>query len=744
MKVKVKHIKCDMSEKDRKLTNDFIKFLQKKYPLKEEITIIFTGERFGTMTSGSRTKDSELKILTKGRMNRDIFRTLAHEWIHEWQMNVKGKKPTNDGIGGPLEDEANAEAGSLLKKFEKQFPEKEEMMYESINKKINLLKENILITEKQNIKEEFLLEMKKIGIEKLPYSYSSMKQFVDSETMDIHYNKHYKGYVKKLNDALSKKNYKDVDLEDIIKSISKYDTKVRNNAGGAFNHALFWKMLSPKKQIPKGEIFEKITKQYGNIKKMKDEFNEVAKERFGSGWVWLVLTKTNRLKIMSTPNQDNPLMNIIKDGGYPLLGLDLWEHAYYLRYRNKRDEYIKKFWNHINWEFVNDLYVSKIKKPLNENLGIWDNRGLRTVTDLPTNTVVKKKTKTPNILKKLCYSQKEGRPFCSLAKMSNFLDEDTNVELEVAMEVLDKYFRFKNVGLFPKIVELALENEGRTVNYLRLLSDFIQDDKYDRYKTKKILNKQKNTKTIPGDIEDLLAQARTLEHQRYEEKFVGDYFDKNATSLKLDYKCDDDAKDTLFTLLTKIKSEKKTIDLVYEQMIRCIQKSINSGTYYLKADIISKKDLKYDNETIFKSGTYFEVKKMDPFIDSYLSEFFSIFKETKISKFKGEYLDMYNELIQRVYNWLITNPDANDYLNKIKSQIGGIVYEYDIIVPIEYIDLYWSNKGQRGCDEKRLSIRFKIKEGVNEIKTFKFRNSEELSPILKKVPNTEKEKVVCN
>ena len=365
MRIKVKHHKCDMSQKDRDLANDFIKFLQKKYPLKEDITIIFTGERYGAMSSGSRTQDSELKILTKSRMNRDIFRTLAHEWVHEWQINVKSKIPKQD-IGGPLEDEANAEAGSILKKFEKKFPEKEEMMYENINKKINLLKESILITEKQNIKEEFLLEMKKIGIEKLPYSYSAMKQFVNPETMDIHYNKHYKGYVKKLNDALSKKNYKDVDLEDIIKSISKYDTKVRNNAGGAFNHVLFWKMLSPKKQIPKGEIFEKITKQYGNIKKMKDEFNEVAKERFGSGWVWLVLTKTNRLKIMSTPNQDNPLMNIIKDGGYPLLGLDLWEHAYYLSYRNKRDEYIKKFWNHINWEFVNELYVGKSKKKLNE------------------------------------------------------------------------------------------------------------------------------------------------------------------------------------------------------------------------------------------------------------------------------------------------------------------------------------------------------------------------------------------
>jgi Fe-Mn family superoxide dismutase len=367
MKVKVKHIKCDMSEKDRELMNNFIKFLQKKHPLKDDITIIFTGERYGTMSSGSRTKDSELKILTKGRMNRDIARTLAHEWIHEKQINLQGKKPGQD-IGGPLEDEANAKAGSLIKQFEKDNPDKEEMMYESFNKKIKLLNEQILLTEKEEIKNNLLLEMKKIGIEKLPYAYSALNKFVGTETMNIHYNKHYKGYVKKLNKALSNTTLKYEDLEDIIKSISKFDTSVRNNAGGAFNHALFWKMLSPKKQIPKGEIFEKITKQYGNIKKMKDEFNEVAKERFGSGWVWLVLTKTNRLKIMSTPNQDNPLMNIIKDGGYPLLGLDLWEHAYYLRYRNKRDEYIKNFWNHINWDFVNDLFVSKSRKKLSESI----------------------------------------------------------------------------------------------------------------------------------------------------------------------------------------------------------------------------------------------------------------------------------------------------------------------------------------------------------------------------------------
>jgi Fe-Mn family superoxide dismutase len=243
-------------------------------------------------------------------------------------------------------------------------------MYEGlvgIGKKINLINEQILIVEKQNIRENFIMEMKKIGIEKLPYSYSALNKFVDPETMDVHYNKHYKGYVKKLNDALSEKKHKDLELEDIIKSISKFDEKVRNNAGGAFNHALFWKMLSPTKQIPKGDVLEKITKQYGNIKKLKDEFNQVAKDRFGSGWVWLVLTKTNRLKIMSTPNQDNPLMNVVEGGGYPLLGLDVWEHAYYLRYRNKRDQYINRFWNHINWEFVNDLYELRTNKKENIN-----------------------------------------------------------------------------------------------------------------------------------------------------------------------------------------------------------------------------------------------------------------------------------------------------------------------------------------------------------------------------------------
>ena len=735
MKVYLKYINdCDLSKKDKDLFKKFIGLLNKEYPLKNDVTIIFTGTRFGGMSSGSRTNDSELKILTNGRLNRDIARTIAHEWVHEYQLTILGREH-GPNIGGQNEDEANAEAGSLVKKFEAKFPDKEEMMYEGINKKINLINEEIILIEKNEIKNQFILEMKKIGIDKLPYAYSSMKQFVDPKTMDIHYNKHYKTYVKKLNDQLKNKNYKYVDLEQIIKSISKYDDKVRNNAGGAFNHALFWKMLSPKKQTPKKEILKKITDDFGNIKKMKDEFNEIAKDRFGSGWVWLVLTKTNKLKIVSTPNQDNPLMNVVKSGGYPLLGLDLWEHAYYLKYQNKRDEYITKFWNHVNWEFVNDLYLSKIKKPLNEELDI------DFVSD---KTFFSKKSNKTNVIDRLCQSQKEGRPFCKLKELVNELDENNKVNLEISMEVLDNYFRFKNIGMFPKIVELALEDEGRTVNYLKLLADFIEDDDFNDTRTKNILNKQRLGATIPNDLDELLKNARELEHQKYESRFYGDYFDKQSTFLKLDYSCDDDPKDTLFTLLTKVKSKEKTIDLIYEQMIRCIQKSFDSGVYYLKADVVSKKDLTYDGNVIFNSGTSFEIKKMDPFIDSYLSEFFSIFKESTLKDFKGEYLTMYNELIQKVYNWLIGNKSAEDYLEKVKNQIGGIIYEYDTIVPIEYIDLYWSNKGQRGCNEKRLSVRFKIKNNVNEIRTFRFVDKEELVPVNKSVPNSEKQKVICD
>lgn len=235
------------------------------------------------------------------------------------------------------------------------------------------IQESVEILEKKIIQEQtkeevkiLIKEMKSIGIEKLPYAYSAIKRFIDPETMNVHYNKHYKGYVDKLNRLLKKKKG-DEDLEKIIRNISRYPKGVRDNAGGAFNHALFWNMLTPNPMKVTKDLEEKINKNFGSFINFKKEFEKIALERFGSGWVWLVLTKKGTLKIMSTPNQDNPLMNIIEGGGYPLLGLDLWEHAYYLKYQNKRDEYIKNFWTVVNWDFVGNLYSMKTETSLLES-----------------------------------------------------------------------------------------------------------------------------------------------------------------------------------------------------------------------------------------------------------------------------------------------------------------------------------------------------------------------------------------
>ena len=233
------------------------------------------------------------------------------------------------------------------------------MILKRLNQKINELE--IKLNENLISHKNIISEIKSISIEKLPYSFDSVEGFVDSETMKTHYNKHYKGYVEKLNVELEKVKGPDLDIEGIIKKISKFNTKVRNNGGGAFNHALFWKMLSPKKQEIKDPIKSKIEKTFGSFEKFKEKFEEEAKSRFGSGWVWLIITKSNTLKIVTTANQDNPLMNTEKVQGYPILGLDVWEHAYYLKYKNQRDKYVKNFWRVVNWTFVNDSYISQLE-----------------------------------------------------------------------------------------------------------------------------------------------------------------------------------------------------------------------------------------------------------------------------------------------------------------------------------------------------------------------------------------------
>jgi Fe-Mn family superoxide dismutase len=232
-------------------------------------------------------------------------------------------------------------------------------IFESYLKKIHKIEQLLEIDSAQ--KTNLINEIKKISIDKLPYEYDSLEVFIDSETMKTHYNKHYKGYVEKLNKELEKISGKDLDLEQIISDISSFNIIVRNNGGGAFNHALFWKMMSPKKQKLDDPIKSKIEKTFGSFEKFKTEFEDASKSRFGSGWVWLILTDKNRLKIVTTANQDNPLMDNQEERGYPLLGLDVWEHAYYLKYKNLRDKYVSNFWKVVNWGFVNDLYSTQSK-----------------------------------------------------------------------------------------------------------------------------------------------------------------------------------------------------------------------------------------------------------------------------------------------------------------------------------------------------------------------------------------------
>ncbi len=189
----------------------------------------------------------------------------------------------------------------------------------------------------------------------LPYPAEALEPHIDTLTMQIHHGKHHKAYVDNLNKALNEALIDNVKLEDLLHTISTRTPAIRNNAGGHYNHSMFWKLLSPAGGgDPKGNIAELLTGAFGSFEAFKEKFNAAATSRFGSGWAWLVVKKGN-LEIGSTPNQDNPLMDVSEFNGKPLLALDVWEHAYYLKYQNKRADYINAFWNLVNWDEVNRL-----------------------------------------------------------------------------------------------------------------------------------------------------------------------------------------------------------------------------------------------------------------------------------------------------------------------------------------------------------------------------------------------------
>jgi Fe-Mn family superoxide dismutase len=191
---------------------------------------------------------------------------------------------------------------------------------------------------------------------KLPYDYNALEPHIDSQTMEIHHSKHHAGYTKKLNAAIDGTDLADKSIEDLLANHLDH-TAVRNNGGGFWNHKLFWEVMSPNGGgEPSGDISNAINEQFGSFDKFKEEFSNAAATRFGSGWAWLCVHKGGKLEVCSTPNQDNPLMPNSGCDGEPILGLDVWEHAYYLKYQNKRPDYINAFFNVINWEEVNKRY----------------------------------------------------------------------------------------------------------------------------------------------------------------------------------------------------------------------------------------------------------------------------------------------------------------------------------------------------------------------------------------------------
>ena len=193
----------------------------------------------------------------------------------------------------------------------------------------------------------------------LPYSYNALEPTIDAKTMEIHYTKHYKAYHTNFLADIKDTPAAEMDLKDLFAGISKQPIAVRNNGGGYYNHLLFWENMTPTKTNPSAVLNSALEKSFGSMEKFKEEFANAAKKQFGSGWAWLVADKEGKVFVSATPNQDNPLMDVVEKKGTPLLCIDVWEHAYYLHYQNRRAEYVDNFWNVVNWNTVNKRYANR-------------------------------------------------------------------------------------------------------------------------------------------------------------------------------------------------------------------------------------------------------------------------------------------------------------------------------------------------------------------------------------------------
>ena len=321
---------------------------------------------------------------------------------------------------------------------------------------------------------------------------------------------------------------------------------------------------------------------------------------------------------------------------------------------------------------------------------------------------------TNNYIYDLCQKREESDtlPYCQLYEFWKTLtNQDEKDSLNESVRVLydDVTSRLGN-GILPKIIKSALDSNN-IVQYLKTISDFIHNADFNEEETRKRLSKLKPD-TSYDDLERVLTDIRYNAYQEYENSFVGEgkVFDKNATNLTLDYRATKTDENSFFNLVKQIKNDETKKENITNEIIKHIDRSIDEfikDTKKLKADVKSNQPLLYKGNVIFSTNTYFEIKKFAPNVDSHLSEFFSIFKQSYIIGKKSEYIQTYNELINDIYKNV--KDKHSEFLENIKSKIGGIILDNYTIIKIEDVDLYWSFLGQRKKDEFRLSIRYQLK-----------------------------------
>ena len=337
----------------------------------------------------------------------------------------------------------------------------------------------------------------------------------------------------------------------------------------------------------------------------------------------------------------------------------------------------------------------------------------------------------PDYLRKLCKMSNDNEsPSCVLLQKRNNFDPELQESLDDSIAIIFKFFGWKRTGVIPKILKLALDSSDRTVSFLKSISDFITDDSFNKDITKKQLRKIKKMDTIPDNFEEILKDARLKEYTKYENEFVGKYFDEKRTRLMLNYTCGDDIDKKFLDIVGSTKGlGAEEYDLFFENIKYCINQSLKNEQV-TKADVVTSQPLYViedeEKKLVFPKGSNFEIKKMDTNIDSYLSEFFSVFKNRKNFHLKESHLLLYNRIIDRIYDWIRKN--GSHFLDFIRSNMSGIIYDNYTIVPIDNIEFYWSNLGQRSCEEKRLSIRFRIKPEFRgkKITTYIFNKNSEI------------------